>query len=283
MIDLQEKTVQLNKLNVHYWETNRQQGHVVLLLHGAMADAYAHWSGIMPLLADTYRVIAPDLPGFGESDSLPKASLPLYVEWLRAFLDALEIEDAVIIGSSFSGVLARAFSSAYPHYVPALVLVNGGILPLVPNWLRIVVKIPIVSTIVLRVVTRSMTSPEKLRETVKNDAVITDEFVRCAKGNARGLVSTSRVAMTAADLDSGQLVMPVMILWGIEDTLAPEVEARRLRRAIPGAQYAPIADCGHYPHLETPEIFAFQVKKFLESSTHGPPSSLPGAGLLKSQ
>jgi pimeloyl-ACP methyl ester carboxylesterase len=73
--------------------------------------------------------------------------------------------------------------------------------------------------------------------------------------------------------------VPVLLLWGEEDSVTPLRVAEYIKRAIPGAQLSAISGCGHLPQLEAPEVFASQVSLFLKQIDRGRRGS--GAGMLK--
>lgn len=126
---INEQTITVNGLATRYYEAGSGNTRTLLLLHGRFGDAHLHWAEIMPVLADEFHLIAPDLPGYGGSAPLPALSLEAFVDWTQSLLDALNIEQAAVVGSSFGGTVARLLATMRPTYVPALILVNGGGLP----------------------------------------------------------------------------------------------------------------------------------------------------------
>jgi pimeloyl-ACP methyl ester carboxylesterase len=113
-----------SKLNVNYWHGGT--GTDVVLLQGGMANAELHWSPIWECLSNSHRVFAPDLPGFGKSTPFEKMNWQTLSDWLKTFLDTVEVKNATLVGNSFGGTLARAFAGYYPSYVSHLVLLAGG-------------------------------------------------------------------------------------------------------------------------------------------------------------
>jgi pimeloyl-ACP methyl ester carboxylesterase len=91
----------------------------VLLLHGFAEDRTV-WDEIVPLLSNRCRVLAPDLPGSGRSDLLPgEPSIDALADSIRAFVDALQIEQSVLVGHSMGGYVALAFAEKYPGRLKA--------------------------------------------------------------------------------------------------------------------------------------------------------------------
>jgi len=108
---------------VFYWEKNHSNDEVLVFLHGfpgnhvSLLDLAKHFKG--------YRIIIPDLPGCGKSDTLDcKHNLHNYSEWLNCFLDALSIKKATFIGHSFGARVGLVFSGNYDKRVNKLVLIT---------------------------------------------------------------------------------------------------------------------------------------------------------------
>ena len=99
----------------------------VILLHGMTASA-DNFRELMAGLADKHWLIAPDLPGFGESEETKPYRIPHLVEWLAAFRDALDLPPAIVLGHSFGGALATAYAVTYPEDVLGLFLMAPAVL-----------------------------------------------------------------------------------------------------------------------------------------------------------
>lgn len=116
-------------LNVHLQEAG--EGPPVLLLHGWPQDALC-WRYVMPLLADRYRVIAPDMRGFGASDAPGRGynGETLGADAI-ALLDALEIERAHVVGHDWGGFATFAAGIAAPRRIASMVVLNT-----IPPWVK---------------------------------------------------------------------------------------------------------------------------------------------------
>ena len=104
----------------------RAPGRVLLLVHG-MGGSSNSWSGVIPLLAKKYRVIAPDLLGHGESDK-PRGdySVGAFAVLLRDLLDALDVTRVTVIGHSLGGGIAMQFAHQHRQYCERIVLISSG-------------------------------------------------------------------------------------------------------------------------------------------------------------
>jgi pimeloyl-ACP methyl ester carboxylesterase len=123
---LEWKTILVSGRSVAYGEAGN--GVPVLFLHGWGLDHRAYKRSLARLVAAGFHVVAPALPGFGGSASLPPedSTLAGFAKWLTALLDALEItEPALIMGHSFGGGVAIVFAHDFPERVRGLVLINS--------------------------------------------------------------------------------------------------------------------------------------------------------------
>src|SRR6476646_5161612 len=127
------KHLTLHGQHVAYRDAGR--GDVLLLIHG-MAGSSSTWRAVLPTLSENYRVVAPDLPGHGESGK-PRGdySLGAFAAWLRDLLNELEIDRVTVIGQSLGGGVAMQFAYQHPDYCDRLVLIGSGGLGPDVNWL----------------------------------------------------------------------------------------------------------------------------------------------------
>ena len=262
---MNEQVIQLDTGLVHLWESGVENGHPLLLLHGGFGDAWAQWADVIPLLAQTYHVIAPDFPGYGGSESLSPLRYGTLLNWLHALLDALEIHQVVVIGQAFGGLMARLLAAASPTRVAAVILINGGVLPHIALPAQIIARIPGVGNTLLNRVARTTTSRATLEEAFNDQTPLTETFVDNVRHHSGALARIMRMMTTQTVPAENCPRVPTLLLWGESDTLAPFAVAEYIQSEIPGAQIAPLAECGHMPHVETPDVLATQIEFFLRN------------------
>src|SRR5580658_2363147 len=122
---MQAETLSIGGRRVRFWRGG--DGPPLILLHGAVPDAESCWSKIWDRLAERYDVIAPDLPGCGGSQALPRSNLVSLTAWLEGLVDALGLRSVRLVGADAGAAIARAFATGDPLRCSALVLINGGI------------------------------------------------------------------------------------------------------------------------------------------------------------
>jgi pimeloyl-ACP methyl ester carboxylesterase len=125
------RTADVDGVNFHYMTAGH--GPTVILLHG-YAETSLMWKPIIPLLAQKFTVIAPDLPGIGES-SIPASGLDMKTSAIRvhALAKSLGVEKARVVGHDIGLMVAYAYAAMYPAEVEKLVLMDA-FLPGVPGW-----------------------------------------------------------------------------------------------------------------------------------------------------
>lgn len=261
---LNDKMVTVEGLPVHYWEDGAENSRVIFLLHGGLGDAEMHWKPVIPMLAETFHVYAPDLPGFGKSGSLPRLTTEAMLNWIQSLLGALHIDQTVMVGNSFGGVLVRLFAAGHPKYIPAVILVNGGGVPEVPPALKTLAQIPGVSTLLFMFLGRMATSPGMLKSMIATPDILTESFQAKVKQAAKGFTAIMRMLTTSPMPQAQRPIVPSLILWGTEDQFTPLSEAKAIKASIPDAALIEISECGHMPQLETPDVFVWQINQFLD-------------------
>jgi pimeloyl-ACP methyl ester carboxylesterase len=249
-------------------------GRPVVLVHG-LGDSHRTWDRIVPALAQTRRVLAPDLPGHGLSER-PDASYTLdwYSHMLARWVDAMGLEDVDVVGHSFGGGVAQRLLLDLPGRVRRLALVApGGLGREVGLGLRLLSLTPLVE----RIGQPFMAPFTRLGLRALGDVYDDEEIGWLAwtngrPGSARGLSRTVRDVIdwrgqTRHFLDSAHEVAalpPLALYWGTRDPVIPIGQAHRTAGLLEGALFTPF-ECGHFPHRERADSFARALVGFLEA------------------
>jgi len=240
---------------------------VLVFVHG-LSGTWQNWLLNIPAFMDTHRVIAPDLPGFGESP-MPreKISIRLYARILDGLLRSLGVESAVVVGNSMGGFVAAELALSYSTMVERLVLVSAAGLsieeasraPLLvgarvwagtATWLgargQSVITRPRARRLGLQMIVRY---PEKL------SPELTYEITRGA-GTA-GFVPAMEALLSYGFRDQlSRIEVPTLVVWGRNDMLVPRGDAREYVRLIgDNARREMFEDTGHLTMLERPSRF----------------------------
>jgi pimeloyl-ACP methyl ester carboxylesterase len=254
----------------------------VILLHGLGATN----ASMLPSLHDlakSYRVIAPDLPGFGESAKPLRAyHAGFFAKWLRSLLDVLEVDRARLIGNSMGGRIAIETALRFPERVDRLVLLAPAVafrklrqfVPLVrvmrPELGAVPMLVPRAS--VLRA-TEQLFSRRSRIDRVWFQAAA-DEFLRVFSSPRGRVAFFSAAREIYLDEPFGEkgfwerlrrLSPPALFMWGDRDMLVPAGFARHVEECVPRARSIVLEDCGHVPQFEQPELTHRLVRDFFET------------------
>jgi pimeloyl-ACP methyl ester carboxylesterase len=255
---------------------------VLLLIHG-MAGSSVTWREVMPALSRRYTVIAPDLPGHGESDK-PRQdySLGAHANALRDLMLALGIDRATVVGQSLGGGVAMQLAYQHPRHCERLVLVSSGGLGKEVSWILRALSFPgleyvmpvlfpsfvrdtgnAISRGLHRLGLRAPRLAEEWRSYVSlTDSETRDAFVR----TLRAVVGVGGQAVSAHDRLYLSSQLPTLIVWGERDGIIPVAHAHAAHQAMPASELVIFEESGHFPHLEEPARFIEALTGFMEST-----------------
>ncbi len=258
---------------VRYYQAGT--GPPVILLHG-LGEAAVIWYANVEALAGAHTVYVPDLPGHGASDKPPwEYSLENSVYFLEAFMDALNLERASLVGNSMGGLVALAFALEHPGRLHRLVLEDAaGLGREIAGFLRFM-SMPIVGEILIS--NRPNATQWVLRQVFHNRAQVTERLVslihreRSRPGNSGAMLKMLRVGVSALgvrpeiNLTSRlkELKAPAMVFWGRKDRIFPLSHGKRAAALIPGGRLRVFEQCGHWPHLEMSQAYNRALLEFL--------------------
>jgi pimeloyl-ACP methyl ester carboxylesterase len=274
---IEPRRVSLHGRSLRYLQAG--SGPVLLMIHG-MAGTCDNWQAVIEPLAQRHTVIAPDLPGHGES--APGAgdySLGALAAVLRDLLVALGHERATLVGHSLGGGIAMQFAYQFPELAERLVLVcSGGLGPEVNPVLRAAAlpgaNLFIAATagpgrVAGSALARGLASiglrpSADVAEVARGYASLTDPGRRSAfLSTLRSVVGTEGQRVEAGDrlyLTDG---VPVLIIWGRRDRIIPVAHGERAHQTIAGSRLEIFDTAGHMPQLEAPGRFVAVLERFL--------------------
>ncbi len=256
-------------------------GPPAVLIHGIGASL-EFWQWTTPALRERYTTIALDFPGFGLSDPIAETTTPEgAARATLAFMDAVGVQKAVIIGSSLGGAIATLTAGTAPDRCSALVLAGpagfgtGVILTfrlMTARW---------VGEAVLALIRRYPRLG--LRDAFADQRRIPEVLVEVTQRNAARLVTaetflkTLRASVTLRGIRPGiveqaravaaRITAPTLIVWGTRDRVIQPDQADIAGRTIPGAQVLIMPGIGHLPFIEDAAAFNAAMTAFLAGVT----------------
>ena len=263
-------------------------GPPLVLLHDGLATHEMFLSAI-DHLASSFRVVAPDLPGFGASEKPDPQRYPYgydgFADSIADLAAALGLGRIHVCGHAMGGGVALALAARHPALVHKLVLVDALVYPIDEHVLERAGRVPVVGGVLWRqlmghALFRAYVEGSVYAGCTKVPAGRIDAFF--ASFNAPAARQAAH-ATIVAKADTRPLVARLprvtaesLVIWGRDDRMAPVEHGRRLARALKGR--FEVLECGRCPPDEEPATFAAVVTSFLQSSpsTRAPSSrSLP--------
>jgi pimeloyl-ACP methyl ester carboxylesterase len=274
---MEVKTETLHGRSVTYAEAG--EGPVLVLIHG-MGGNFENWQEVIEPLARNHTVIAPDLPGHGESaPGGGDYSIGALSAGLRDLLIALGHERATLVGHSLGGGIAMQFAYQFPEMVERLVLVSsGGLGPEVSLVLRAAslpgadIFISATAGIGQRVgpalgrglAAIGLRPNADVAEVLRGYGTLADPTRRAAfLATVRSVIGTGGQRVNASDRLYLAEAMPVLIVWGARDPIIPAHHGEHAHRKVPGSRLEVFEGVGHLPQLEAPLRFVVTLEGFL--------------------
>lgn len=270
--DNTSRMVQTRRWNIHINEAGPTDAPAVILLHGSGpgATGWSNFSHNIPALARDHRVIAADMPGWGESDPVTYAERD-HSGAVADLMDALDLDRAGLIGNSMGGGTAIKFAYEHPERLTKLITMgssNGAPALFGPGGL----------TEGLKILQRGYREPsfETMKELVDvmtfDSAFATDELIR---GRAEMVTAHPQHNRNFIDgigkrpiveLDHARvatITAPTLLFHGRDDRVVHFENSLRLVQLIPDARLVLINRCGHWLQIEHADEFNRLVLDFL--------------------
>jgi pimeloyl-ACP methyl ester carboxylesterase len=256
-------------------------GPPLVLLHG-VGDSALDWQWAMPTLARTHRVYVPDLPGSGGTiKSDVDYSPAFFTQFLSAFLDALQVKHAAVIGHSLGGLVGLRLALSEPSRVSALGLVASAGLGRKVTYALRSLALPGTGRLA---VAWGKRPPGAAQRALGRSTLL---FARPWRVPRKWLKEQYRLARLPGFLEAqlatvraqvglrgqrevlvdrlAQLEVPTRLVWGTSDRVLPYSQAKEAVSRLQEGSLELISDCGHSPHVEQPERFVSALDRFLKA------------------
>lgn len=258
---MMERRVTVEGHSVRYLES-AGRGETLLLVHGLGASA-ERWSFVAPMLERRYRLIVPDLVGYGRSDKPAVDYTPeFFVSLVKSFLGLLGVERAHLVGSSMGGQVAALFAAENAGRVGRLVLVSpsGMMRETTPALNRYIMAALYPGR------DRAREAFAEMSASTEASPEIVDAFIeRMNEPNAKMAFMSSLLGLKNSHLGGrlGGIAAPTLLVWGSADPVIPIGYARQFFSDIPRCRFYRMERSGHTPFVDSPEKFARAVLDFL--------------------
>jgi non-heme chloroperoxidase len=254
-------------VRLHYAERGDREGEAIIFLHG-YSDSWFSFSRVLPLLSPSYHAIALTQRGHGDSDK-PECCYTVddFAADVDAFMDAVGIERATVVGHSGGTLIAPRVALSYPSRVSRLVLIGSAIMghnneamvglgeevraledPIPREFARefqqSTIYHPVPEEFLATAVSESLKMPARVWRDYMEGVILTPDHA-------------SRL---------GEIDVPTLILWGEQDAMFPREEEERLARTIPDATLKAHPETGHAMHWERLEEVVRDLEAFMKET-----------------
>jgi 3-oxoadipate enol-lactonase len=251
----------LNSGSMNYLDHGN--GPAVLLIH-AFPLNNDMWDLQLSALLGGFRVIAPDLRGFGESQPPSSWTMETAADDLKALLDHLGVESCAMVGVSIGGYIELAFWSRYPDRVRQLVISNSRARAdnetekSARNEMIAAIQQGGAAILPDRMLARLL-QPKPTADAVRRVRLMIE------RADAAAAIDALTAMRDRPDFSSllPRIDCPVLVIAGENDAIIKPEESRRVADAIPSARFVEIPDSGHLSNLENPDAFNDALLNFL--------------------
>ena len=282
-----------NDVAISYWDNGRDNADRALLLIHGLFDSKASWRHLCARLHPRFRVVAPDLVGFGDSSkpSLKnhpgeyRYSVSMFARQLRLLIEELELRGLLLVGNSLGGTVVLESIRAtdeLPADLRGIVLIAAvGYVQRMPGNIRqlgwragaLLQKTPLPFLLDQAGITRHFVNRTYRRTFHKPARIPPESVVEAARilrtpnalyacHAAARAISFHNWEQTAARL--AQIQLPTLVIWGERDPVVPLANGNRFVRDIPQAQLRRVGSCGHTPQLEAPRLVGRLIGNWIE-------------------
>ena len=250
----------------------RGAGKPLLLIHGQFGD-HLDWEPVLEPLSQHYRVIAPDLPGFGDSEKPDAAyDAAFFNRVLDQLLTTLGVEKVAVVGNSFGGQIAGLFALAYPQRVSEVVFVDSGGFREVPEAEKQFVAqrfgeavlaqlTPAIHEFLFAPLFPASAAAAKDRYLAKQNAKLArPDRAQYARALFRSITLSNNTNLLP---DLPRIRQRTLVLHGHNDPVIQEAFSREAAKRLANAELVVLENIGHIPQLEAPERFCAELHRFL--------------------
>jgi pimeloyl-ACP methyl ester carboxylesterase len=286
---MDERMVEVDGASIFHREMGT--GRPILMVHGFPQTGHC-WGAVGDRLASRFRVLMPDVPGFGKSDAPPQHDAGVVAGILFGYLDALGVAETIVLGHDWGGAFSFRMALDRPERVERLIVTNTPFRELSPlhSWYIWLFNLPVLPELAFRIAgdkiiegfykgatpkaRRGLFDGERLR--IYQDAYSDPARIRSALAYYRTVTRKAMKKQAAlrlglrfvsAEVVSGgrarRIEMPTLIVWGMRDPALPPKLLRGLARDIPQAEFIELPDCGHFVPEEAPEELAGAIDRFV--------------------
>jgi len=260
---VQENFIDLEGNKIRYLETGHSKS-TLILVHGLGASA-ERWFRAIPYFEKDYRLIVPDLIGFGYSDKpVVDYTTDFFSDFLKKFIDSVGVEKPNIIGSSLGGQVTAEYASKNTNIKKLILVSPSGVMKQ---------STPALDAYIMAALYPNEANAKNAFEMMEGsglevDPSIVEGFIERMKlPNAKMAFMSTILGLKNSEIITNKLKsinVPTLIIWGSSDPVIPINHADGFVSSIKDCRFYRMDNCGHTPYVQDPEGFAKIVLNFLD-------------------
>lgn len=249
--------ITIKGLNINYEEVGSGDG--ILLLHG-WGSSNQVYKGIMNLMKDKYRLVAPDFPGCGGSQTMPTPwTLDDYVDFVLEFMEKVNLKNPILVGHSHGGRVSLKLAADKKVLPPKIILLDSaGLIPVKTfkqkfraksfKFIKAVLSLPLIKNF-----------SGGLLEKARN------HYGSADYNAAPPVLRQTLVSLVNTDLRDiiPNIDCPTLLIWGDKDTATPLSDAKIIESLIKDSGLCVLEGAGHFAFCEQPFRAHAIIKSFL--------------------
>ncbi|HJU14571.1 MAG TPA: alpha/beta hydrolase [Candidatus Nitrosotalea sp.] len=259
---MQTKFAEIGGHRIRYLEDGRSE-RTLVLIHG-LGGSSERWLEVIPRLSSKYRVIAPDIIGFGYSDKPSEDyTIEFFSGFLSSFIETLGLKSVTLVGTSLGGQIAAHYSADNPDVERLVLVAPSGAM----KSSTAAVDAYIMAALYPNPVSAREAFGLMSRSGAVDDFTVSDFVKRMSLPNAKLAFISAVLGIKNSSIEQSlpRIRAPTLLVWGKQDRVIPIGFAAKYASSIKNCTFLPLDDCGHLPHVEMPETFSDAVLEFLQS------------------
>ncbi|HJT10026.1 MAG TPA: alpha/beta hydrolase [Candidatus Nitrosotalea sp.] len=259
---MQTKFAEVWGHKIRYLEDGRSDK-AIILIHGLGGSA-ERWLKVIPYLSTKYRVIAPDMIGFGYSDKPSEDyTMEFFSKFLSAFINNVGLKSTILVGTSLGGQIAVHCASTNKAIEKMVLVAPSGAMKS---------PTPAIDAYMMAALYPNHTSAREAFEMMSRSGTV-DEFTvsdfvkRMSTPNAKLAFISSVLGIKNSNIEETlkKIMVPTLVVWGKHDRVIPIQHADQFVSSIKNCTFLELDECGHLPHVEIPDRFSESILEFLGS------------------
>lgn len=266
--------VEVEGIPVHYQEAGDPEAPPLILIHGFVSSTLVWAEVFLPLAAAGFRVIVPDLLGYGYSGKPAQGDYTIEAQahMIVGLMKRLDIPSAILVGSSYGGAVAATVALDHPRRVERLVLI-GAVTNDEPKKFLLLraTSSPLLGDVLAPLLLGSRWVLRlRMKRSYHRSGRVFDENKLATRHHALSTVNTQRAVLRTLrrwhasyiQREAHLIQQPTLLIWGENDPEIPLSDGEHLRDAMPNARLIVFRKCGHLPQEEFPQQFVQVVAGF---------------------